>query len=126
MPNATKNVKQSILERKARYVRIIEALKDKGLSTVQAKIGASLYPKVSQGGVGGWKGGRTTPSPEHLSQIADMTGWSFDYIWSGRGSKKPSISPDLGLLLEIWRDLSDKDRKEVLLYAEFRKAINTD
>lgn len=83
------NEKKLVIERKARYVRIIEALEDKGLSTVQLQIGASLYPKVSQGGVGGWKSGRTTPSPDHLTQIAMQTEWAFEYLWSGRGDKKP-------------------------------------
>ena len=88
------NEKKLIAERKARYVRIIEALEDKGLSTVQAKIGMSVYPQMKQGGVSGWKGGRTTPSPDHLTQIAMMTGWAFEYLWSGRGSKKPEAGKE--------------------------------
>jgi len=88
-----KNKKQLIAERKARYLRIITALESSGFSTVQSQIGDSLYPKVSQGGVGGWKAGRTTPSPDHMTQIALMTNCSFEWLWTGRGAQTLDNAP---------------------------------
>lgn len=110
-----KNKKQLVAERKARYERIIEALESVPLSTVQKDIGNSLYPKTSQGAVGGWKAGRTTPSPDHLTQIALQTGYSFEWLWSGRGLEKPGQRPESiqGVVIQILEVMTEEEREEV-------------
>ena len=115
-----KNEKQLIAERKARYERIIEALKSVPLSTVQQDIGDSLYPKTSQGAVGGWKAGRTTPSPDHLTQIALQTGYSFEWLWTARGLKKPGQRPESiqEVVILILDAMTDQEREEVFLKVE--------
>ena len=109
---SVKNNKQLIVERKARYGRIIEALQGAAFSIVQERIGASLHPIVSQGGVGGWKAGRTTPSPDHMTQIALMTGCSFEWLWTGRGSRHLDNAPDTKteLITQLLDSLTPKEK----------------
>ncbi len=82
-----------VADRKARFARIMSALKDCGFSTAQATIGRSLYPPITQSAVSHWNANNvnrsTCPSEEHVHQLATQTGYAFEYLWSGRGPEKP-------------------------------------
>lgn len=69
-----------------KFERIIYAYKNSGEPHSQTAIGESLG--ITQGAVGAWKrGGQLWP--ENVDRICEITGYSQEWIKSGRGPKKP-------------------------------------
>ena len=76
--------------------------------------------KVSQQTIGGWEIGRTEPSTELLTKMADLFDVSIDYL-VGRTNKKHEDILTAAHLDEDINKLSPEQRKAIYDFIEFQK-----
>lgn len=102
--------------------RIIEALEGAKMSTKQvdiAKLCGVKPPSVTE-----WKR-RYIPDFKHIITIAMATGVTVDWLYTGRGRKKPEppAGSDTAKLIGMLDDLPNGELAEVLKFAEYKKDI---
>ena len=77
---------------------------------------------VGQSSVSRWKSGQNHPTMENLIAISNATGYCIQWLLTGNGPRRwRQESPDIAKMLDLLESLSEKDRAEILRFAEFRK-----
>lgn len=74
-------------ERKRRleiYERVDEAFTAKG---IESQVARGKAIGVDQSTISNWKRGEFAPTNNNLLDIAELTGYEFNWLWSGRGMK---------------------------------------
>jgi len=73
---------------------------------------------VSQGNVGDWERHRSAPSLTAIGAIVKTFNVSADWLLFGEESKLPPVEDEL---LNLLRDLTDEEQKDLVLIADFLK-----
>ena len=82
---------------------------------------------ISTGNISDWKSGRSKPSTEKLSMLAEYFNVSTDYLLGKTDIKnKPTtdnsdeLSPDEAEFMAIFRQLSPEHKRELMDYALYK------
>lgn len=111
-----KTQKQSRQKRLEIYRRIDEAFTAAGYKTQTAR---AKIAGVDQGTVSKWKHGDISPRPLNMLDIAEATGYEFNWLWSGRGPKlTPPNDPIADRLNRILHSVDPQTQAEILAVAE--------
>jgi len=103
------------------WKRLTKALREKGLPISQNGIATML--DMSQGSVRRWYTGEGLPELKTAIVLAERTGYSVEWILTGRGREKPEQYDDLTTdLLQEWARLTPEMRLHVLGTAKLAHA----
>jgi transcriptional regulator with XRE-family HTH domain len=101
------------------FARLIEALRDAGLSTTQTSI--AEYLGINQSAVAKWKSGESFPEYEHAFRLAQRAEVSIPWLLLGIGNKSDMDEQTLELL-RSWEKMPEQARAELLQFVRFRVA----
>jgi predicted transcriptional regulator len=109
------------------WLRIEEAMRDSSHSPSQVAVAKLLG--IKQPSVSEWARGLGRPTTKNLEALAIKTGFSMEYLRTGRGPKRvPAVSREdelLRELLAIWERLSAESRSALLQHAKLLRTIQT-
>lgn len=97
--------------------RVLEALKDRGITSGQQTKVADLI-KIKQPSVAEWVTG-SIPSMKNANKLAVKLGVNVEWMLTGRGEKRPGrpSDPIAEELWQIWPKLDDVAKRQIIGYA---------
>lgn len=100
------------------WIRIQEAMRDKGLNPTQAECAGLLG--VRQPSVSEWASGETAPSIENARKLAKKLNVCVEWILTEQGPKRPGppMEPEAQAVWDAWGRVPPDDRGRVVGFVE--------